>query len=100
MAALLLVLLAAGVGAALIYVKRPDLVHRLRTLGRPEPLPPPLPPPVTVGGAPPSIARATERVLAVPTWTGDGGADGGTADSAVSPEPAAERRHHASRGHR
>lgn len=99
-AALLLVLLAAGAGAALIYVKRPDLVHRLRTLGRPEPLPPPLPPPVTVGGAPPSIARATERVLAVPTWTGDGGADGGTADAAVSPEPAPGRRHHASRGHR
>ncbi len=102
--ATLLVLLSAGAGAALIYVKRPDIVHRLRTLGRPEPLPPPIPPIVTVGGSPPSIARATERAHGVPAPISDGGADGGApAVDAVAPAAPAglvTRHRHVSRGHR
>lgn len=100
----LLVFLSAGAGAALIYVKRPDIVHRLRTLGRPEPLPPPIPPIVTVGGSPPSIARATERAHGVPAPVSDGGVDAGppAVDVGVpaAPVDALTRRRHVSRGHR
>jgi len=100
--AVLLVLLSAGAGAALIYFKRPDIVHRLRTLGRPEPLPPPIPPIVTVGGAPPSIARATERVMAVPAPVSDASVDAGP-EAAPEPAPPVDtnaRRRHVVRGRR